>query len=62
MQLKGVEEVEVWLQIFLMSALDKAERLHLHRRQVYFLEGTTTSIEQKALWAPKPVWTFQKRN
>jgi len=63
MPLKGVEDVELWLQVFLiMSALDRAEGLNLHRRQVYLLEGTTASIEQEALWAPKPVWTFQKGN
>jgi len=61
MPLKGVEDVELWLQVFLMSALERAEGLNLHRRQVYLLEGTTPSIEQETLWAPKPVWTFQKK-
>lgn len=62
MPLNGVEEVEVWLHEFLMSALDRAEGLNSHRCQLYLLEGTTASIEQEALWAPKPVWTFQGRN
>jgi hypothetical protein len=55
MPLKGVEEVEVWLHVFLMSALDRAEGPNSHRHQVYLLEGTTASIEQGALWAPKLV-------
>jgi hypothetical protein len=37
MPLKGVEGLEAWLHAYLVSALDRAEGLDLHRSQFYLL-------------------------